>query len=200
MNQQKMKNVEQIIEETAKATASAVIGQQRQARPANLYRAMERLLRNYPKMKRLVENVNEYGFIPAERSRSITVAPPPGSGVRDHDDILESAIASRQASYERTRARFEEIDAVVRQFAEKTEFIVIRMYYFGEDVHGQDRDPDARPYSFEEIEEELSAIGILRSEKTLRTWRTRMVQDMTVLLFGIDGAICVESRIERKLE
>ena len=74
------------------------------------------------------------------------------------------------------------------------------MYYFGEDAHGNDRGPDARPYSFEEISEALTTAGIPRSEKTLRTWRTRLVQDMTVLLFGIDGAVSVESRAEQKQE
>lgn len=197
---QKKKNIEQIIEETAKATASAVIGQQRQARPANLYRAMERLLRNYPKLKRLVENVDDYGFVPGERSKSITVAPSAGSTPRDRSDIIDEIIADRQLSYERTKARFDEIDAVVQQFATKIEFVVIRMYYFGEDAAGDDRGPDAHPYSFEEIAAELAEVGIVRSEKTLRSWRTRLVQDMTVLLFGIDGAISVESRAEHKQE
>lgn len=194
MSQQKKKNVEQIIEETAKATASAVIGQQRQARATNLYRAMERLLRNYPKLKKLVTNVDDYGFIPAERSKSITIAPPPGGMMRDRSDILEEVIADRQVSYERTKARFEEIDAVVQQFANNPEFIIIRMYYFGEDAYGNAREPDAHPYTFEEISAELAAAGLQRSEKTLRSWRTRLVQDMTVTLFGIDGAVSVETR------
>ena len=194
MSQQKKKNVEQIIEETAKATASAVIGQQRQARAINLYRAMERLLRNYPKLKKLVVNVDDYGFAPIERSKSITIAPPAGGMMRDHNDIIDEIIADRQVSYERTKARFEEINAVVQQFANDPEFIVIRMYYFNEDAYGNDRGSDSRPYTFEEISAELAAAGLQRSEKTLRSWRTRLVQDMTVTLFGIDGAVSVETR------
>jgi len=200
VSQQKKKNVEQIIEETAKATASAVIGQQRQARATNLYRAMERLLRNYPKLKKLAVNVDDYGFVPVERSKSITVAPPPGGMPRDRSEILEEIIADRQVSYERTKARFEEIDAVVQQFADNPEFIVIRMYYFNEDAYGHDRGADSRPYTFEEISEELAATGLQRSEKTLRSWRTRLVQDMTVTLFGIDGAVSVETRDGPKQE
>lgn len=194
MSQQKRKNVEQIIEETAKATASAVVGQQRRARATNLYRAMERLLRSYPRLKRLVEDVDDYGFLPAERSKSITIAPPPGGMMRDRSEILEEIIADRQLSYERTKTRFEEIDSVVRQFSDNPEFIVIRMYYFNEDAYGNERDPDSRLYTFEEISEELAAAGLPRSEKTLRSWRTRLVQDMTVTLFGVDGAVSVETR------
>lgn len=200
MSQQKKKNVEQIIEETAKATATAVLGQQRQARATNLYRAMERLLRNYPKLKKLVENVDDYGFLPSERSKSITIAPPPGSMMRDRNEILEEIVADRQVSYERTKARFEEIDSVVQQFVDNPEFIVIRMYYFNEDAYGHDRGADVRPYTFEEISEELGAAGLQRSEKTLRSWRTRLVQDMTVILFGIDGAVSVEARDAPKQE
>jgi len=200
VSQQKKKNVEQIIEETAKATASAVLGQQRQQRSPNLYRAMERLLRNYPKLKKLVENVDDYGFVPGERSKSITIAPPPGGMMRDRNEILEEIVADRQVSYERTKARFEEIDSVVQQFADNPEFIVIRMYYFNEDAFGNDRAPDSRPYTFEEISEELAVTGLQRSEKTLRSWRTRLVQDMTVTLFGIDGAVSVETRDSPKQE
>lgn len=191
--------INEIIAETAKATASAVIGQQRQQRSPNLYRAMERLLRNYPRLKKLVENVEDYGFVPGERSKSITIAPPPGGMSRDRDEILEEIIADRKRSYERTKARYDEIDAVVRQFADCPEFIVIRMYYFNEDACGNPR-VDARPYTFAEISEALGANGLQRSEKTLREWRTKLVQDMTVTLFGIDGAVSVESRESPKQE
>lgn len=51
-----------------------------------------------------------------------------------------------------------------------------------------------KPYTFDEISAELEAIGIERSERSLRTWRTKLVQDMTVLLFGVDGALSVEAR------
>ena len=84
--------INEIIQETAKATASAVVGQQRQQRTPNLYRAMERLLRNFPRLKKLVENVEDYGFIPAERSKSITIAPPPGGMPRDRSEVLELSL------------------------------------------------------------------------------------------------------------
>lgn len=111
----------------------------------------------------------------------------------DRLDLYEEHVAARRASYERTKARYDEIDAVVRQFEDREEFVVIRMYYFNEDATGADRG-DAKPYTFEEIAEELSAVGLNRSVQTLRKWRTRLVQDMTVLLFGVDGAVSIEAR------
>ena len=71
------------------------------------------------------------------------------------------------------------------------------MYYFNEDANGNDRPEDAAPYTFDEIAAELAAIGLERSERTLRTWRTNLVQDMTVALFGTAGALSVESREKR---
>ena len=185
--------VKKIIKATAEETARTVIQRQRCEYGINLYRAMERLLRSYKSLKHLVESANEYCQLPPERSRSVTTAiGGGGGGVRDRDDIIEEAMLARTASYERTRARFEELDAVIRQFENREEFIVIRMYYFGEDADGNDRG-EAGALTFEAISAELAGKGVIRTEKTLRTWRTRLVQEMTVLLFGVDGAVSIEA-------
>ena len=151
------------------------------------------MLRNYKTYQRLVEDIESYGFEPVEKSHSVSVAPPPGSSVMDKVDLYDEYVAARKASWARTKARYDEIDAVVRQFEGEQEFIVIRMYYFNEDAYGNDRG-DAKPYTFDEISEELAAVGIDKSARSLRVWRTKLVQDMTVLLFGVDGAVSVEAR------
>ena len=190
----KRQSVKEIIKEAAREGARETVNLQRQQRNLNLYRTTERLLRNYKKYQRLVTDLDGYGFEPIEKSHSISVAPPPGSGVADKVDLYDEHVAARRASYERTKARYDEIDAVIRQFQDKEEFVVIRMYYFNENAYGQDRDEDAKPYTFDEISEELAAAGIEKSVRTLRTWRTKLVQDMTVLLFGVDGAVSIEAR------
>mgnify|MGYP007101863768 CR=1 FL=1 len=190
----KRQSVNDIIKAAAREGARETVHLQRQQRNLNLYRTTERLLRNYKKYQRLVTDLEGYGFEPIEKSHDISVAPPPGSGVIDKVDLYDTYVAARKASFERTKARYDEIDAVVRQFEDRDAFIVIRMYYFGEDVYGNDRGEDARPYTFDEIADELAAVGIERSVRTLRTWRTKLVQDMTVLLFGVDGAVSIEAR------
>ena len=190
----KRQSVKEIIKEAAREGARETVNLQRQQRNLNLYRTTERLLRNYKTYQKLVDDLDGYGFEPIEKSHDISVAPPPGSGVMDRVDLYDEHVAARRASYERTKARYDEIDAVVRRFKDREEFIVIRMYYFNEDAYGQDRGDDAKPYTFDEISEELAAIGIERSERSLRTWRTKLVQDMTVLLFGVDGAVSIEAR------
>lgn len=190
----KRQSVNDIIKAAAREGARETVNLQRQQRNLNLYRTTERLLRNYKTYQKLVADLDGYGFEPIEKSHDISVAPPPGSGVSDKVDLYDEHVAARRASYERTKARYDEIDAVVRQFQDREEFIVIRMYYFNEDAYGQDRGDDAKPYTFDEISGELAAIGIERSERSLRTWRTKLVQDMTVLLFGVDGAVSIEAR------
>lgn len=192
-----MKDQAKYIKDTARATALEVLGLQRLANRTNYYRVTERLLRNYKTLKRLVESPDDYGYIPPQRSSSISAAPPSG-GVRDPQDAMDAAIQAREESFSRTKAQFEIVNAVVDKFVDRPEFIVIRMYYFGEDAHGNDRPAYAKPYSFEEIAEELDAAGIKRSEKALRSWRTKLVQDMTVLLFGVDGAVSIESHDTRQ--
>ena len=192
-----MKDQAKYIKDTARATALEVLGLQWLANRTNYYRVTERLLRNYKTLKRLVESPDDYGYIPPQRSSSISAAPPSG-GVRDPQDAMDAAIQAREESFSRTKAQFEIVHAVVEKFVDRPEFIVIRMHYFGEDAYGNDRTADAKPYSWEEMAEELDAAGTKRTVKTLRSWRTKLVQDMTVLLFGIDGAVSIEAREQKQ--
>ena len=77
------------------------------------------------------------------------------------------------------------------------EFIVIRLVYFNEDVNGNYRGANARRLTWEEIAEQLDSIGIHRSVTAIRRWRSALVRDMTVMMFGLDGALSVESHDNR---
>lgn len=193
----KKKSMEDYIDEAAQKGAEKVLHLQRKERNVNHYRAMEDLLRAYKLTKRWDEHPEEYGFFPTGKSHDISVAPPPGLGLRDKVEINELFVQSKQLSFVRSMARFNELDAVIKLFQDKPEFVVIRMYYFNENAHGDTRE-DARPYTFEEIAEELKTIGINRSVRALRLWRTKLVREMTVLMFGVDGALSIESREQRK--
>ena len=94
-------------------------------------------------------------------------------------------------AHHRTRARFEEIDRVVKLFAERKEFHVIRMYYFGEDAQGNERPTGAEPYTWEAIAAELEGMGLIRDAKSARRWRNKIVNDMAVCMFGKPAAVGV---------
>lgn len=193
-------DVKKIIADTARKAAEEVVRQQNAASRSNHYKDTERLLRNYKAMKRLYDHPEEYSLVPPERSKSITLAPPPGAGYRSREDIMDEAIEARLRSYGVSCAQYRWIDDVIKQFEDKPEFIVIRMYYFGEDANGDDRPEGSKNYTFEEISEALAEMGLSRSEKTLRTWRSQLVQDMTVCLFVMDGTLSIGNRETRKSE
>lgn len=193
----KKKSLEEYIDEAAQKSAEKVLHLQRKERNCNHYRAMEDLLRAYKHTKRWDEHPEEYGFFPTGKSHDISVAPPPGLGLRDKVEINELFVQSKQLSFVRSMARFNELDAVIKLFQDKPEFVVVRMYYFNENANGEDRG-DAKPYTFEEIAEELKTIGITRSVRALRLWRTKLVREMTVMMFGVEGALSIESREQKQ--
>lgn len=184
---------QQLMEESAEAGARKVLQLQAQQRNINLYRAMERLLRGFAYRVRIAEHPEEFDFFKTGRSKDISIAPPPGTGVVDKIQAGEIFTEARKKAYEVEMYKLQQTYYAIAPFKDKPEFIVVRMYYFNEDANGNSRG-DAKPYTFAEIAEALDAVGIQRSEKMLRKWRTRLVQDMTVLMFGADGVVSVEAR------
>ena len=160
--------VRELINEVARETASMAyidgMGGE-----VNYFRAMESLLFNYKKLAALVADYEAY----------------------TEEYILDEMKRDKIISYHRTRARFEEIDRVVKLFAERKEFHVIRMYYFGEDAQGNERPAGAEPYTWEAIAAELEEMGLIRDTKSARRWRNKIVNDMAVCMFGKPAEVCV---------
>ena len=199
----KKKSMEEYIDEAAEKAgekgAEKLLQLQRKERNVNHYRAMEDLLRAYKNTKRWEDHPEEYGFFPTGKSHDISIAPPPGLGLRDKVEVNELFVQSKQLSFVRSMTRFNDLEAVIKLFQDRPEFIIIRMYYFHEDEQGQDRG-DAKPYTFSEISEALKSVGIVLAEKAVRRRRTKLVREMTVMLFGIDGALSIESQEPKQLK
>ena len=186
--------ITELVETAAKAAAREALQLQEQRSSINLYAAMEHLLRSYTRLKQLADHPEDYVFFRANRSHDIASAPPAGTVFRDKVDLEELFTEAREKAFVKTMARFVELEAVIKLFENRREFIVIRMYYFNEDPMGNDRGLDAKRYTFDAIAEELSLVGIDKNVKTLREWRSRLVQEMTVALFGTDGAISLATK------
>lgn len=195
MNEEKKQKTPQqhYIDEAARAGAREVLHIQRTRMKINFYRATEDSLRAYAKIRRMIEDGADYGFFPTGKSHDISVAPPPGLGLRDAVELNELFVEARKRSFTRTVERFEDIDLAVRAHEHRREFVVIRMYYFNEDEYGNDRGVDAKRYTWEEIAEALEHIGIYRSVSVLRGWRSSLVRDMCVMIYGVDGAAGINS-------
>lgn len=157
----------------------------------NYYRAVESLLYNYVKLKKLVADEEKYTAVfMQDKSKSIvSYSANSGGTFKTKDDIYDEIARQKEHSYQRTKARFEEVERVINLFRERKEFIVIRMYYFGQDADGNQRPEDCDQYTFEDIAATLSERGILRDEKTARRWRSRIINDMAVCMFGKPAAI-----------
>lgn len=182
--------VRELISEVARATASMAYIDNAGGQ-INYFRAMESLLYNYKKLEALVADEEEYTTVEYhEGSKSLVKFSPSAGGVRKtRDDIIDEMERERAISFQRTRARFDEVDRVVRLFTDKKEFAVVRMYYFGEDVQGNKRNDGETSCTWEDVAYELAEAGILRDVKTARRWRNKVVNDMAVCLFGKPAAV-----------
>ena len=184
--------IKELINEVARATASMAYIENAGGQ-INYFRAMESLLYNYKKLETLVADEEEYTKVELqERSKSIVVFSPSAGGERkSRDEVLEEMEKQRAILYQRTKARFDEVDRVVQLFKDRKEFHVIRMYYFGEDAKGNQREAGAPQYTWEDIASELSEMGLIRDAKSARRWRNKIVNDMAVCLFGKPAAVGV---------
>lgn len=181
-------DMRELISEVARATACAAY--EITSGPVNYFRAMESLLFNYKKLAALVADYEGYMKVELpEKSTSIIAFSPSSGPYKAKEDILEEIERDKLAAYQRTRARFEELEKVVNLFRDRKEFHVVRMYYFGEDAQGNERPADAKPYTWEEIAFELSDMGLVRDAKSARRWRNKIVNDMAVCMFGKAAAL-----------
>ena len=180
----------ELIQEAARSGALAAAAEIRRTGSGgvNYYKAMESLLWNFKRLRDLVEQTDTYmdTFV-QHRSKSIVIMEGHGSGsaeLQTDEELLEALRESRQASYIETCRRFQEVAAVVALFREKAEWPVIGMYYMNEDRKGHDRDVMDPRWTWESIALELEI-----SEKTARRWRSKMVRNMSVVMFGIPAAV-----------
>ena len=190
-------SLKEIITETADQSAHKVVALQHQRQAANHYRAMEDLLWAYPKRVRMMKHPEEFKFFPTGHSKDISIAPPPGTGVVDKIEAAEMYTEARKRAYEHEIFRLHETEYAMAPFMDRPEFVIIRMFYFNEDVNGNYRGNDAKRLTWEEIAGELETIGIHRSETVIRRWRSALVREMTVMMFGADGALSIESRTRK---
>ena len=155
----------------------------------NSFRAVEMLLYNYRKMEALVEDEDKYLDFEYHAGKSTFAATPHGAGYverKSEEEIVEDIRAEKERQYRETARAFERLDAVIRLFENEREFVVIRLYYFGEYLSGDLRDS---PATWEDVTLELADAGILREIKTARRWRNKIVNDMAVCIFGLPAAV-----------
>ncbi len=152
----------------------------------NYFKAMETLLYNFRKLAALVGNEEEYCEVEYHSGKKTFAHSPTQTGYvsrKTEEELVEDMREEKRKQYEETRKGFERLERAISLFADQKEFIVIRLYYFGEDINGNPRQ-DRRALTWPDISD---VIGI--DEKTARRWRNKIVNDMAVCIFGIPAAV-----------
>lgn len=150
----------------------------------NYFRSTELLLRNYTQLAQLVVDIDMY-MEDANRKRDKSIVSfRSNAGGMPPSEVEDEAERIRASNYAYTRERFDEIARVVKVYADRKEMRVVRMYYFGQDADGNPRRQEDKRVTFEAIAVEL---GI--EEKTARRWRSDIVNDMAVAIFGKCAAV-----------
>lgn len=190
------KAIKEVVERAAYEAAMKVLDEEpgrprRSYHIPDYYKRTEALLKAYLKIKRLHDNPDEYQFYPVEHSHDIGKAPPKGVTFREKDDLQAIYTERRKRSFVKTMTMYYSITAVLMAEATRPEFRAVAMYYLNQDEYGNDRGADAPRMTWEDISVSLEAIGISASAKTLSAWRRKVIREMAVLLFGVDGALSI---------
>lgn len=173
------------VKEATQQTAAA-LQQER-----NYFKITEKLLYSYPTIRHIVSDKVTYTRVEfQEKSKSVVRFNPSGQW-KSREDIIEDMEREKEAEYDTTLKDFRRIEKVIRQFEDRKEFIVVRMYYFNENADGTPKAADAPQATWEELSEEIG-----KEIKTLSRWRNNIVNDMAICLFGIEAAI--QQGTERK--
>lgn len=152
------------------------------------YRATESILENYMTLKRVVADFDQYAAdLSSQRSKSITSGSTQGGYRKSQDEMDEERLTERLKSFDKTANQLFLVDKVLDQFRTKKQFAIIERYYFNLDEDGNERGEERK--SMAEIAQEL---GI--NEKTARRWRSRMVKDIAIVMFGASAAVSLTKR------
>lgn len=178
----------QAILEAARAGAAEVYSQR--AGYVNYFKAMETLLYNYKKLAALVADEEAYCDVEYHAGRKTFSPIPKATGFiqyKSESEMIEEMQEEKKRQFLKTKSGVDKLTHAISLFENDKEFIVIRMYYFGEDIHGNPRPGGAA--TWEEIAEELSEAGILKEIKTARRWRNKVVKNLSVCVFGVPAAV-----------
>lgn len=113
------------------------------------------------------------------KSKSVVVWSKTPAAHMDEEQIIES----RTASYKRSCADLKKVEKALKHIKDKKGYEVIEMRYLK-------RKDGSEIYTYEEIAEALAgkgAYGDNLNEKTVRGYKTKLVKEIAVLLFGSDA-------------
>jgi hypothetical protein len=143
------------------------------------YKNTEKLLYNYNLLKEHVIDEEGYFGMLNKRSSGSVVRYSKSKAAVNEDEMLKL----REESYKRSKSDLERLEKALSKVKGTKEYKVIELRYFRKK---NNRDT----YTFEEIAERLSkteGFPETLNEKTVRRWRSSIVNEISVYLFGSDA-------------
>lgn len=168
----------------------------------NYFKATETLLYNYEKLALLVADEEAYCEVEYHAGRHTFSAAPKAAGYverKSEAEIVEEMQDEKRRQYRETKFGFDKLKRAISLFEGQKEFVVIRLYYFGEDINGNPRE-GGKAATWEEVVAELDEAGILKEIKTARRWRNKIVNDMAVCIFGVAAAVSAGAYRNRAID
>ncbi len=135
------------------------------------FKNTEKLLYRYKTLKEHVTDEKEYFDMLYKRSSGSIVRYSKTKATQNTDEMLRL----REESLDRSKNDIDRLEKAIEKIKSKKEFQVIQLRYFETNENDETR-------TFEEI---ASILGI--DEKTARTWKNKMINEIAVRLFGSDA-------------
>lgn len=135
------------------------------------FKNTEKLLYNYNSLKEHVADENEY-FDMLNKTTSKSIVRYSKNKVYISEDEM---LKSREGSFLRSRSDVERIEKALNKIKKNKEYKVIELRYLQKKEEGD-------IYTYEEIADILQ-----RDEKTIRTWKSKMIKELSISLFGTDA-------------
>lgn len=157
----------------------------------NYFKATETLLFNFRKISKLLENEEEYCAVEYHSGKKSFSYTPTQTGYvarKTEEELAEDMREEKRKQYQETKSGFERLKRTLALFENEPEFVVIRLYYFGENIDGTPRKEPGKP-TWETVAALMEESGTARDPRTLRKWRNKLVNDISVCVFGLPAAI-----------
>ena len=177
------KQTKSIIESTVNATVEKLNGvaviDRMKILKSETFKNTEKLLYNYKILKEHVEDEEGYFHMLDKKTSGSIVRYSKSKATFNEDEMLRF----REESYLRSKNDLVRLQKALDKVKRCKEYKVIELRYF---TKKDNRDT----YTFEEIAEILSSSGEFSetlSEKTVRRWRSSLVTEISISLFGSDA-------------
>lgn len=135
------------------------------------FKNTEKLLYNYNALKDHINDEIGYFEMMEKRTSGSIVRYSKSKAIVNDDEMLRI----REESYLRSKNDLERLERALNKVKKRKEYKVIELRYFISKKNGD-------IYTFEEIAEKLE-----KDEKTVRTWKNKLIKEISINLFGSDA-------------